>query len=299
MDIRNIKTFQTIIRLGSFQRAAEELQYGQSTVTMHIQKLESDLGVKLLERGKKLTLTEAGRLFHQNADLLLKDYDFLQASMDELVKGDAGIIRLGVMEPTASYRLPQLLGPFLRQHPKVKISIHIGNTTVLGQMLHEGSIDMAICSTPNTGLDHSFEPFFIERLALLVPETHWLASKPSIRLRDLQHEHLLITNSQCPYRQKLENALLENGGSPYSGMEIGNMAALKYYVQADFGIAVVPVISATPTPQGTVLKAIDDLDSGLVTGLLRKMNASTFSLATESLVEIFRKELKSAVSSAS
>ncbi|CAN7638692.1 LysR family transcriptional regulator [Paenibacillus sp. LjRoot153] len=299
MDIRNIKTFQTIIRLGSFQRAAEELQYGQSTVTMHIQKLESDLGVKLLERGKKLTLTEAGRLFHQNADLLLKDYDYLQASMDELVKGDAGIIRLGVMEPTASYRLPQLLGPFLRQHPKVKISIHIGNTTVLGQMLHEGSIDMAICSTPNTGLDHSFEPLFIERLALLVPETHSLASKSSIRLRDLQHEHLLITNSQCPYRQKLENALLENGGSPYSGMEIGNMAALKYYVQADFGIAVVPVISATPTPQGTVLKAIDDLDSGLVTGLLRKMNASTFSLATESLVKIFRKELKSPISSAS
>ncbi len=299
MDIRNIKTFQTIIRLGSFQRAAEELQYGQSTVTMHIQKLESDLGVKLLERGKKLTLTEAGRLFHQNADLLLKDYDYLQASMDELVKGDAGIIRLGVMEPTASYRLPQLLGPFLRQHPKVKISIHIGNTTVLGQMLHEGSIDMAICSTPNTGLDHSFEPLFIERLALLVPETHSLASKSSIRLRDLQHEHLLITNSQCPYRQKLENALLENGGSPYSGMEIGNMAALKYYVQADFGIAVVPVISATPTPQGTVLKAIDDLDSGLVTGLLRKMNASTFSLATESLVEIFRKELKSPISSTS
>lgn len=299
MDIRNIKTFQTIIRLGSFQRAAEELQYGQSTVTMHIQKLESDLGVKLLERGKKLTLTEAGRLFHQNADLLLKDYDYLQASMDELVKGDAGIIRLGVMEPTASYRLPQLLGPFLRQHPKVKISIHIGNTTVLGQMLHEGSIDMAICSTPNTGLEHSFEPFFSERLALLVPETHSLASKPTIRLQDLQHEHLLITNSQCPYRQKLENALLENGGSPYSGMEIGNMAALKYYVQANFGIAVVPVISATPTPPGTVLKAIDDLDSGLVTGLLRKMNASTFSLATESLVEIFRKELTSTVSSAS
>ncbi|WP_082927892.1 LysR family transcriptional regulator substrate-binding protein [Paenibacillus oryzisoli] len=192
-----------------------------------------------------------------------------------------------------------MLGPFLRQHPKVKISIHIGNTTVLGQMLHEGSIDMAICSTPNTGLDHSFEPIFSKRLSLLVPETHSLASKPTIRLQDLQHEHLLITNSQCPYRQKLENALLENGGSPFSGMEIGNMAALKYYVQANFGIAVVPVISATPTPPGTVLNTIDDLDSGLVTGLLRKMNASTFSLATESLVEIFRKELTSTVSSAS
>nr|WP_280146922.1 LysR family transcriptional regulator [Priestia megaterium]MDH3171300.1 LysR family transcriptional regulator [Priestia megaterium] len=53
MDLRTIKTFQTIARLGSFQKAAEELKYVQSTVTMQIQKLESDLGVKLIERGKK------------------------------------------------------------------------------------------------------------------------------------------------------------------------------------------------------------------------------------------------------
>ncbi|RTE07886.1 LysR family transcriptional regulator [Paenibacillus whitsoniae] len=294
MDIRTIKTFQTIIKLGSFQRAAEELQYGQSTVTMHIQKLESDLGVKLLERGKKLSLTEAGRLFHQNADLLLKDYDWLQASMDELVKGEAGLIRLGVMEPTASYRLPELLGPFLRHHPKVKISIHIGNTTVLGTMLHEGSIDMAICSTPASGLEHTFEPLFVEQLALLLPEAHPLAEKPTIYLRDLQHEQLLITNTLCPYRQKLESALLEHGGSPYAAMEIGNMAALKYYVQADFGIAVVPVITATPSPPGTILRPIADLGDGLMTGLLRKPAGSPVSLATEKLVAIFRERLRGA-----
>lgn len=292
MDIRNIKTFQTIIKLGSFQRAAEELQYGQSTVTMHIQKLESDLGVKLLERGKKLKLTEAGRLFHQNADLLLKDYDFLQSSMVELLQGEGGNIRLGAMEPTASYRLPLILGPFLQQHPKVKVSIQIGNTTMLGQMLNEGSIDLAICSTPDTGLEQSFEPLFNERLSLLVPESHPLASKDMIFLRDLQHENILITNSLCPYRQKLESSLLEKGGSPYSGMEIGNMAALKFYVQANFGIAVVPVITAIPNPEGTVLKNIHDLDSGLVTGLLRKQNGSSFSSAAEKLIDILRKELQ-------
>ncbi|MEK8128010.1 LysR family transcriptional regulator [Paenibacillus filicis] len=292
MDIRTIKTFQTIIRLGSFHRAAEELQYGQSTVTMHIQKLEGDLGVKLLERGKKLKLTEAGRLFHQNADLLLKDYDYLHASMNELIQGEAGNVRLGVMEPTASYRLPQILGPFMQEHPKVKVSIQIGNTFILSQMLSEGVIDLAICSTPETGLEHTFEPLFNERLALLTPDTHRLAAKDLVYLRDLQHENILITTSVCPYRQKLEKALLEKGGSPYTGMEIGNMAALKYYVQAGFGIAVVPVITAVPTPPGTVLQNIHDLDSGLVTGMLRKQNGSTFSSAAEKLIGILRKGLQ-------
>ncbi|MEC0226103.1 LysR family transcriptional regulator [Paenibacillus alba] len=292
MDIRNIKTFQTIIKLGSFQRAAEELQYGQSTVTMHIQKLEGDLGVKLLERGKKLKLTEAGRLFHQNADMLLKDYDFLHTSIAELIQGEAGIVRIGVMEPTASYRLPSILGPFLQQHPKVKVSIQIGNTTILGQMLNEGSIDLAICSTPDTGIENTFEPLFNEELALLVPDTHPLAVKEVIHLRDLQNENILITNSLCPYRQKLESSLLEKGGSPYAGMEIGNMAALKFYVQANFGIAVVPVITAMPNPEGTVLKKIQDLDSGLVTGMLRKTSGSSFSTAAEKLISLLREELQ-------
>lgn len=292
MDIRTIKTFQTIIKLGSFQRAAEDLQYGQSTVTMHIQKLESDLGVKLLERGKKLKLTEAGRLFHQNAELLLKHYDYLLSTMNELIQGEAGVVRLGVMEPTASYRLPQILAPFMQQYPKVQVSIQIGNTFILSQMLDEGSIDLAICSTPETGVGHVFEPLFNERLALLIPDTHRLAAKDMIFLRDLQNENILITTSVCPYRKKLETSLLEKGGSPYTGMEIGNMAALKYYVQAQFGIAVVPVITAMPSPEGTVLKNIHDLDSGLVTGLLRKSDGSSFSSAAEKLIAILRKELQ-------
>lgn len=53
MDLKTIKTFQTIVSSGSFNRAAEELNYAQSTVTMQMQRLESDLGCQLLERGKK------------------------------------------------------------------------------------------------------------------------------------------------------------------------------------------------------------------------------------------------------
>lgn len=292
MDIRNIKTFQTIIKLGSFQRAAEELQYGQSTVTMHIQKLESDLGVRLLERGKKLQMTEAGRLFHQKADQLVKDYDYLHATMTELIQGEAGVVRLGSMEPTASYRLPHILGPFLAQYPKVQLSIQIGNTTVLHQMLSEGLVDLVICTTPETGVGQSFEPLFIEELALLLPSRHPLASQEEIYLRDLQNELLLMTTAVCPYRKKLESSLLEKGGSPYRGMEISNMAALKYYVQAGFGVAVVPVITAVPPPEGTVLKKIADLDTGLVTGLLHKQSGASFSSAAQNLIDALREGLR-------
>ena len=53
MDLKTIKTFKTIVELGNFQRAAEELNYAQSTVTMHIKSLEAELGVILLEEGQE------------------------------------------------------------------------------------------------------------------------------------------------------------------------------------------------------------------------------------------------------
>ena len=63
MDLKSVKTFETIARLGSFQKAADELKYVQSTVTMQIQKLESDLGVKLFERGKKNPINRGRKSF--------------------------------------------------------------------------------------------------------------------------------------------------------------------------------------------------------------------------------------------
>ena len=133
-----------------------------------------DLGVKLMDCGKKLNLTEAGRLFLEKSDLLLKDYDFLSNTMTEFLKGEAGSIRLGVMEPTASYRLPLILAPFMQQYAKVQISIQIGNTTVLHQMLSDNEIDLAICTTPESGFCSAFEPLFVEQLGLLIPENHKL-----------------------------------------------------------------------------------------------------------------------------
>jgi DNA-binding transcriptional LysR family regulator len=291
MDLRTIKTFQTIVKLGSFQHAAEALQYAQSTITIHIQKLESDLGIKLFERGKKVCLTEAGRLFNEKAAILLKEFDCLQTTMSEWTHGEAGVVRLGVMEPTASYRLPSLLASFIERYPKVQVSIQINNTHTLSEMVKKGELDFAVCAAPDIGLDTAFEPLFVEQVALLMPKSHFLSGNQNVYIKDLQGERLLLTTSICPYRRQLERALLEKGGSPYFGIEISSMSALKYYVQANVGVAVVPLITVTPPPDGTVVKPIIDLDSGMTTGILRKADDISLGSAGERLTSVLRKEL--------
>lgn len=277
MDLRTVKTFQTIARLGSFQQAAEELKYVQSTVTMQIQKLESDLGIKLIERGKKIHLTEAGRLFYEKADVLLRHLDYVKDTMHEWLHGEAGKVRIGAIEPMAIYRLPNILAPFSKRYPKVQISIQVNNTQTLTKMIKEGEIDIAICNTPI--LDHTtlFEPLLLEEVSLLLPENHRLVHKDKVYLSDFKEEQLLLSAFVCNYRISLEKSLLEAGVNPNIGLEINSMAALKEYVQAGLGIAVVPDIMVASPPSGTIARKIADLNVGVMTGILRKTNATITS----------------------
>lgn len=290
MDLRAIKTFVAIVRLGGFQHAADELSYAQSTVTMQIQKLERDLGVKLFERGRKFRLTEAGRIFNEQASYIVRDVDHLQSTMNNIVHGESGSLLLGVIEPTASFRLPAILASFMTNHPHIQISIQIGNTHTLKELILKGEIDFAITSVPETSSGLYFNPLFSEQLALLVPSIHPLATKPEICIQDLKGERFLVTARECVFRKKLVT-LLQKIGTSYSTLEISSLTALKYYVQANHGIALVPAITVTPAPAGTVVKVVQDLELDLGIGLLRSSERITFGAAEEKLAMFLQEKL--------
>lgn len=256
MDIRELITFHRIAGHGSFIRAAEELNYAQSTVTMQMQKLESGLGVQLFERGKAIRLTEAGRLFLEQSLPVLKDMERLQEAMSGLSSGNAGQIRLGVTEPTASYRLPGVISSFIGLYPNIKISLVFGNTPYLSGQLVKGDIDLALCSAPDLGSGLVFEPLFREEFTVLLPEDHPLKDLEVIDPEDFAGHRLLVTSAVCPYRRKLEMVLQEAGGIRLETMEIGSMTALKSYVASGIGIALVPAITADPAPPGTIMRPV-------------------------------------------
>jgi len=292
MDLRVLKTFQTIGKVGSFQRAAEELQYGQSTITMQIQKLEADLGVKLFKRGKKLQLTEAGRLLMKEVAHILNGVESLRQTMKDLETGDAGIIRMGAIEPTASLRLPSVLVPFCDERPKVQLTLEVGNTESISQRVEQGELDFGICSTPEPNDQVTFEPWFTESLALLIPENCSLAEKEEIWITDIQGHRLLLTGRKCPYRKQLEGLLMERGTNPYSGIEIGSVETIKHLVVKGMGLAIVPRLAASPPPPGTVLREMKDFQPSYTVGLVKRAEEHSLGQVVESLLEILRERLK-------
>lgn len=291
MDFKTLKTFQMIVKYGSFIRAADEMNYVQSTVTMQIQKLESELGIRLIERGKKIRLTEAGRLFYEQSLQIVKNIEQLQMNLSDLQLGERGNIRLGVTEPTASYRLPGILERFLSQFPKIRISVDVANTPTLSERLLKGDIDLALCSTPDLGSDLYFEPLFKEDFVVLMPKNHPLAQNAVIAPEDIRGHRLLITSATCPYRRKLEMVLLESGNIPIDTVEIGSITALKYYVESGLGIALVPEIVLKPVPTGTTIRTMSGSLIHMTFGVLFKRSEYPLKLASSKLYQFLKQEL--------
>ncbi|GIO16835.1 LysR family transcriptional regulator [Cohnella xylanilytica] len=286
MEIRLIKTFQTIVKLGNFQRAAEALQYSQPTVTIQIKKLEEELGVKLFERGKTIKLTTAGRLFYERADSLLREYDDLNVALVDFVQGDAGLVRFGASEPSASNRVPEILASFTRQKTKVQTKVSIGTTRELMNMLLEDRIDLALCNQPEPHLELEFHPLLKETFKLIVPDDHPLARRDDIRLKDLKDEKFLFTPGSCAFRIRIEEMITKQIGKlRQSSIEVAGITALKYYVQSKLGIALAPVVAIAPPVPGVVVKDVADLLEGPSLGILTRRNAASMSRISRELVE--------------
>jgi DNA-binding transcriptional LysR family regulator len=293
MEIRLIKTFQTIVKLGSFQRAAEFLQYSQPTITIQIKKLEDELGVRLFERGKTITLTNAGRLFLERANALLEEYDVFSSTLSDFINGDAGLIRLGASEPSASNRLPVILAQYAAEKPKVQIKVSIGSTRDMIQMLLEDQIDFAFCNSPEPHLELAFDAVSHETFSLVLPEGHRLASHDEIRMQDLKEEKMLFTPGTCPFRIRIEEMITSQIGQlRHAGMEVSGINAIKYFVQAGMGIALSPTVAVTPPIPGTVLKPVKDMLKGPPIGLLYKRNTGALSKIAFDLKEAIKQHLQ-------
>jgi DNA-binding transcriptional LysR family regulator len=292
MLIRHLETFQTIVRRGSFLAAAHELGCAQSTVTLHIQQLEATLGVELFDRGaRRVRLTEAGRALHEQAGAILNRVSVLQETMAELAAGEAGHLRIGVIEPTASLRLPQLLVRFNRDRPNVRLTVELGGTDGIAQRVAAGALDVGICSPPSPGLGLTFEPLFRETLALLVPGTHPLADRSVLRVPDLAGHPLLLTEPTCAYRELTERVLRDHGVNLDCRVVIGSTQALVCAVRAGLGAAIVPVVAACPPPTGTTLRELEGPPIALSVGLARAADAPPPGRALSALLAELRSHL--------
>lgn len=196
MDLLYIRTFLHVAEVGNFTRAAEDLQYAQSTVTSQIQTLEKELGFPLFERiGRKCHLTDAGREFLQYAN----DIQYITQKISAIKEQseDAPFsLRIGVIESLLFSTMIDLAPLFKTKYPNADLFMQVGTAPDLLDLLRQSQLDMVyISSSPNT--DNTLFCCYKreERMSFVVSADHPLAHRKQIPLEEVFSYPLIMTES--------------------------------------------------------------------------------------------------------
>ncbi len=243
MEVRQLQIFRILAEEMNFTRTAEKVHTVQSNVTSQIRSLEEELGVPLFDRlGRRVTLTDAGRRLQPFAEKALTAMEqgqrVIQAGAEP-----SGPLRVGSPESILTYRLPPILRTFRQRFPHVELSFrpHLNETLVAE--LETGKLDMVICmSDAISSATLVSVPLRTEKILLLAHASHPLARKPAVQASDLAGQTLLLTETGCGYRNKIDRILALQNVRPGNITEFSSVEALKQCVAAAMGIGLLPAI---------------------------------------------------------
>jgi DNA-binding transcriptional LysR family regulator len=270
MEIRQLSTFCTVVESGSLTAASRRLGYAQSTVTAQLQALEGSVGAPLFERaGRRVALTHAGREAYDRACVVLRGVDDLRGALAEIREGTSGEVRLGAIESAANTRLPGPVAAFLRAKPRVSVRFEIGGTSALASRLASGELDLIVGAMPAAELGLTFEPLYVDRLALLVPKTSRLFGRASAKMSDVAAERILLTSATCSYNATLREAATRAGVELDVALESANIPTIVRAVQLGMGAAVLPATQVETVPPKTSVVRIEDGRLRVAIGLVR------------------------------
>ncbi|HZH43196.1 MAG TPA: LysR family transcriptional regulator [Lysobacter sp.] len=245
--LKPLRAFCQAARLGSVSRAAEALYLSQPAVTLQLQALEREFGVRLLERsGRRLALTREGQALYELARPLVEGLDGLDAAFRERLKGlDAGELDVAAGSSTILYLLPKIVEAFRGRHPEVRLKLHNVTGASGLDLLRSDAVDLAVGSMLDVPADLSYAPVYRFEPMLITPPEHPLASKPQLTLQDLSPYGLILPPQRLT-TYRLVDLVFQQNRVPYTvALEVGGWEVIKQYVAMGLGISIVTSICLT------------------------------------------------------
>ncbi len=241
MEFRELKTFAAIAKLGSFVQAADSLGYAQSTITNHIQKLETEMGVRLFERlGHRVMLTNQGKSLLPYAEQIIK----LTSEATKMVANPdipQGTLTIGTNESLGTYRLPVLLQAYRQAYPKVEMILKFAQCDAICEDIRRNKMDVGVIIN-NKIWDNDFivEHISSEEMLFLADSNHPLAQRKSVRPSDLAETCVILTEPGCSYRMTVQKIFKDFKITPQSVLEASSIETIKQLIMLGLGISMLP-----------------------------------------------------------
>ncbi|WP_134704162.1 LysR family transcriptional regulator [Ammoniphilus sp. YIM 78166] len=244
MDLIHLETFICLVQQGTFSRTAKFMGVSQPTVTIRIKALEDDLGLALILRaGNKVGLTPVGQLYYDDIERSLR---VLRNGLDTLaVSQGSSQKRLNVWAtPTVgTYVAPYFLGQFCKLYQDWEISLNVGNTKDIAEMVLDEVAHIGFISSFFDHPDLFRMPMYHDQFYLVANPGHPLAQRTSIDIFELRTERLITYEKGCSMSYRIESLFREIGLQAEVAMELNHSDTIKRMVLAGHGLAFLPWIS--------------------------------------------------------
>ncbi len=227
-----------------FAEAAARCFITQPTLSMQIQKLEDEVGVKIFDRSKQPVLpTDAGKEIIEHARKILAERDLLRENIDSKKGIVHGELKVGIIPTIAPYLLPLCIPSFVKQYPNVKLVVNELTTELIITKLKEGKIDVGILVTPLQEQGIQEHVLFYEELLAYTSKANVVYKKKYLLPGDIDPNKLLLLEEGHCFRSQIINlcALRKRSreGS-YFEYEAGSLETLRRMVDRDDGITILP-----------------------------------------------------------
>jgi DNA-binding transcriptional LysR family regulator len=291
MELRQLEYLVAVAEETNFTRAAERIHVAQPAVSAQIQRLEREVGQRLLDRSRRtVRLTAAGEAVLPHAKAALAAVADLQVAVEELTQLVRGTVRLGTVT-SHSVDVPSLLADFHADHPNVEITLSTDSSDALIDSVRTGRLDAGIVSVgPGErpeGL--SMELVTDEAIQAAVSRTDELASRKTVRLSDLAERQLIALPVGAGIRHQFDAACAKAGVNPRIAFEASTPLALADLAERGLGVAIVPASVPRGRDQLHALAIVPELRGRLV---LAWRSGGPMSPAARVLVDKARRLLR-------
>ena len=246
MNERKLRIFQEVATHLNMSAVAGKMYMSQPAVSQVVHELEQELGTRLFDRiGKKLYLTEAGRLFLHYVRKTLNTYAEGLKAISELNGLETGSLSIGASTTIGIYVLPDLIGRFHGRHPGVEFSITIEKTKVIAERVLDNAVDFAYVEGPVESKEIAVAEFCGDELVFITSPRHPWAAAGQVDIPDVNRGKFILREAGSGTREVFEQAMRQAGADYHVAFELGNTEAIKKAVEADLGVSCISLRAVT------------------------------------------------------
>ena len=263
MELRHLRYFVTVAEELHYGRAAKRLRMTQPPLSQQIRQLEDELGVQLFRRrGRNVELTDAGRVFLEEAQGTLVQAEHAVQNARRAARGEIGKLDIGLVV-TAAYRVvPSILHHFRERNPGVKVVLHELTTPEQTQALHDEKIDVGFLRLPVFSNILEIETVFREPLVVALPENHLLAAEEEIPLKKLANEQFILSppRLRLAWHDQIMCLCQQAGFIPQITQQAVHVETIMGLVAVGMGITLLPASIGEWRRRGLVYKPLADVN---------------------------------------